>query len=116
MDDRFSRFIPCYWVVRIAIIAHLLSPYNLGVFGVVTIVLGFLEIITETGINVVLIQEKENMDAYINNAWVVSIARGAVISVLMFISAPFIGHFFNSSGSTQLLYIAGVTFLLSADL
>lgn len=95
-------------VVRIAIIAHLLSPYNLGVFGVVTIVLGFLEIITETGINVILIQERENLDSYINNAWVVSIARGAVISILMFASAPFVGHFFNSPGSSQLLYVAAL--------
>jgi lipopolysaccharide exporter len=99
-------------VIRIAIIAHLLSPYNLGVFGVVTIVLGFLEIITETGINVVLIQERENMDNYINNAWVVSIARGAIISLIMFVSAPFVAKFFNSPGSTELLYVAALVPLI----
>ena len=45
-------------IVRIGIVAHLLSPASLGVFGIVTIVLGFLEIFTETGINIYLIQEK----------------------------------------------------------
>jgi O-antigen/teichoic acid export membrane protein len=42
---------------RIAILARLLTPFSLGVYGIVTIVLGFLEIITETGINVFLIQD-----------------------------------------------------------
>src|SRR3989344_4041986 len=74
-------------IIRIAIIAHLLTPFSLGVFGVITIVLGFLEIITETGINIFLIQEKEDVDNYINNAWVVSIIRGALISILIFASA-----------------------------
>ncbi|MCX6705028.1 MAG: oligosaccharide flippase family protein, partial [Candidatus Woesebacteria bacterium] len=45
-------------ILRISIIAHILTPLSLGIFGIVTIVLGFLEIITETGINIFLIQEK----------------------------------------------------------
>jgi len=69
-------------VARIAIIAHILTPFSLGVFGIVTIVLGFLEIITETGINIFLIQEKDDINGYINTAWVVSIVRGLLISLL----------------------------------
>lgn len=99
-------------VIRIAIIAHLLSPFNIGLFGIVTIVLGFLEILTETGINVFLIQEKENIDNYINNAWVVSIIRGAVISVLIFMAAGIISNFFGSSGARNLLLIAALVPLI----
>jgi len=95
-------------IVRIAIIAHLLSPFTLGLFGVITIVLAFLEIITETGINIFLIQEKEDMDGYINTAWVVSIARGAFIAVLICILAGPISAFFNSTGSKELLYFAAL--------
>jgi O-antigen/teichoic acid export membrane protein len=95
-------------VIRIAVIAHLLNPFSLGVFGVVTIVLGFLEIITETGINIFLIQEKEDIDNYINTAWVVSIVRGLIISLLIFISAGPVSNFFNSPGSKNLLYIAAL--------
>jgi lipopolysaccharide exporter len=95
-------------VIRIAIIAHILSPYSIGVYGVVTIVLGFLETITETGINAILIQTKQSMDEYINNAWVISIIRGGLISFLIFISAGVISNFFHSSGSKELLYIAAL--------
>ncbi|KKQ91719.1 MAG: Export protein [Microgenomates group bacterium GW2011_GWC1_39_7b] len=99
-------------VIRIAIIAHILTPFSLGVFGVVTIILGFLEIITETGINIFLIQEKEDIDNYIDTAWVVSIIRGLLISILIFITASPISGFFNSPGSKALLYIASLVPLI----
>lgn len=94
--------------VRIAIVAHILTPFSFGVYGVVMLVLAFLEIITETGINVFLIQEKEDIDGYINTAWVVSILRGTLISILMLLSAGLVSGFFNSPGSRNLLYLAAL--------
>lgn len=99
-------------IVRISIIAHILSPYSLGVFGIVTIVLGFLEIITETGINVFLIQEKEDINYYINPAWVISIFRGLVISIAIVVTAGTISIFFNSPDSKNLLYITALVPLI----
>lgn len=95
-------------VVRISVIAHILTPFNLGVFGIVTIVLGFLEIVTETGINIFLIQEKDDIDSYINTAWVVSIFRGLLISILIIALAGPISGFFNSPNSRNILYIAAL--------
>lgn len=99
-------------VIRIAIIAHLLTPFGLGVYGVVTLVLAFLEIITETGINVFLIQEKDNMDSYVDTAWVASIVRGALISLLIFALAGIISGFFNSPESKSLLYAGALVPLI----
>src|SRR3989344_2694613 len=93
-------------LVRIAIIAHLLTPLALGVFGIVSLVLAFLEIITETGINVFLIQEKDEAEGYFNTAWVLSILRGIIISLLIVIAAGPISDFFNSPASKNLLYLS----------
>ncbi len=95
-------------IIRIAIIAHLLTPFGLGVYGIVTLVLAFLEMITETGINVFLIQEKEDIDSYIDTSWVVSIARGFLISVLIFVSAEPVSVFFKSPDSGELLRLASL--------
>ncbi len=99
-------------IVRIGIIAHILSPYSLGVFAVATISLGFLEIITETGINVFLIQEKENIDEYINSAWVVSIIRGILIALLIATTAGPVSSFFGSVESKSLLYLVALVPLI----
>jgi O-antigen/teichoic acid export membrane protein len=94
--------------VRLAILARILSPTQFGVFGVATLVLAFLEVITETGINVFLIQKKDESNEYISSAWVISIARGCLISLVIVISAPFIARFFNSAESQSLLYLIAV--------
>lgn len=95
-------------IVRIGIIAHILSPYSLGVFAVATISLGFLEIITETGINVFLIQEKEDIEGFINSAWVVSIVRGILIGILIAATAVPVSNFFGSVESRNLLYLVAI--------
>lgn len=95
-------------IIRLSIIAHLLTPYGLGVFGVATITLALIEILTETGINVFLIQEKEGTDQFINTAWIISIIRGLLIGTLIFIFAPFISLFFNSPESLTLLYLTSL--------
>src|SRR3990167_7344642 len=73
--------------VRLAILARILSPAQFGVFGIATLVLSLLEIITETGINVFLIQKKD-IKSYINSAWIVSIVRGFIIAIFLFALAP----------------------------
>lgn len=95
-------------LIRISIVAHLLTPLALGAFGIVSLVLAFLEIITETGINVFLIQEKDDPESYFNTAWVLSIIRGVVISILIIVAVGPISVFFNSPSSRSLLYIAAL--------
>src|SRR3989344_3509124 len=82
--------------VRTAILARLLVPSQFGLFGIASLVLAFLETITESGINIFLIQEEKKMADYINTAWVVSIVRGIVITLIIILSSPFIEKFFNA--------------------
>lgn len=93
---------------RIAILARILTPAQFGVFGIAAFVLAFVEIVTETGINVFLIQEKKKIDDYIHTAWIVSIIRGIIIALVIILSAPFIASFFNSRDSYLLLVLIGI--------
>ncbi len=97
--------------LKTIILARILLPSQFGAYGIAMLVLSFLEVITETGVNVVLIQEKKT-DAYIDSAWIVSIVRGSIIMFLIILFTPLIAHFFNSEESTMLLYaISLVPFL-----
>lgn len=97
---------------KIAILARILSPAQFGTYGIALLVLGFLEVITETGINIFLIQEKDKAIEYLNSAWVVSIIRGFLISVLIFISTPIIMLFFKTPGISYLLYLVAVVAII----
>ena len=98
--------------MKLAILARLLTPEQFGVFGIATLVLAFLEIITETGINIFLIQEKADIKKYIDTAWTVSIARGFLITIFLFLLSPAISSFFNSPESYKLLLLLSLVPLI----
>lgn len=98
--------------IRLAILARILTPTQFGAFGIANLVLSFLEIITETGVNIFLIQKKEDITDYINSAWIVSIIRGIVISIAIIISAPFIVNFFNSPESYPIILLISLVPLI----
>lgn len=93
---------------RVAILARLLSPAQFGIFGIGTIVLEFLEKLTESGINVFLVQNEGELNDYVDTAWVVSIFRGLIIACAIAILAPFIAIFFNSPLSTDLILLMAI--------
>lgn len=95
-------------ILKTAILARILLPDQFGAFGIAAMALALLEILTETGINVFLLQEKGDYREYVDTAWVVSIVRGGLISLLIFATAPLISQFFSSPQSLPLLYLAGV--------
>lgn len=94
--------------LRVVILARLLIPAQFGVFGIASMALGLLEILTETGINVFLIQEKKDVDSYVNDAWFVSIVRGILIALFIILTAPFVATFF------QIEQFLGIILLISA--
>lgn len=93
---------------KIAVLARLLLPSQFGEFAVVGMILAFLEIITETGINVFLIQEKDSLDKYLDTAWVVSILRGIVVCGLMVIASTPVAGFFHLPAVRPLIMLAGL--------
>lgn len=99
--------------VKLAVLARLLLPAQFGLFGIAGLVLAFLETFTETGINVVLIQQADD-DAkdYLNTAWIVSIGRGVLISALIFFSTPLITHFFQSPEAKSILLLMSLVPLI----
>lgn len=93
-------------LVRTAFLAHLLTPEQFGLFGIAAIVLGLTEMMTETGVNVVLIQNQtKEWDRYLDTAWVISICRGIVISIAMLITSPLVTRFFNAPDALNVIII-----------
>ncbi|OGM33240.1 hypothetical protein A2803_00110 [Candidatus Woesebacteria bacterium RIFCSPHIGHO2_01_FULL_44_21] len=104
-----TRFIA---FVRTIVLARILSPAQFGIFGIASLTITFLEILMETGINVVLVQKKKGINEYLNTAWVVSILRGCLISLILVVLAPFASSFFNSPESRNLVYLISLVSLI----
>ncbi|MBU0978312.1 MAG: oligosaccharide flippase family protein [Patescibacteria group bacterium] len=72
---------------KIFVLARLLAPYDFGLFSLVAIALGLTESITQTGINVTILQSQRSIKDFLNTAWVIAIIRGVAIGLIMVVSA-----------------------------
>lgn len=97
---------------RSILLARILTPAQFGIFGIASIVLSFLEILTETGINIFLIQEKGNIDKFVSSAWIVSLFRGAIICLVIIFTAPLIVDFFNMPDLYRFLFLTSLVPLI----
>src|SRR3972149_9018400 len=101
-----------FFFLKIAILARVLTPSQFGVFGIASIVLALLEILTETGINIILIQAKKDIKEYLSSAWVVSIIRGIFIFLIIILLSPFISSFFNTPDAFGILLLISLVPLI----
>jgi O-antigen/teichoic acid export membrane protein len=95
-------------IVRIAILARLLTPSQFGLFGIASLVLSLVEILTEIGINIFLVQIKDDLRKYLAAAWIISIFRGILISSAILLFAPLIALFFNSPDALQIIRLIAI--------
>lgn len=95
--------------LKIAVLARVLTPSQFGIFGIASLILAFLEILTETGINVLLIQSKTEISEYIDTAWVISILRGFIIFLGIVLTAPLITYFFNSPNALGIILLISIS-------
>ncbi len=92
-------------LVKVVILARLLTPIQFGTFGVVSLVLAFLEVFTDAGINTFLIQKRGGLEKYLNTSWTVSIIRGFFVGIVMAAFSGFVALFFRNSDSKYLILI-----------
>ncbi len=94
--------------IKLAILARILTPSEFGIFGIAALMLAFLEVMTETGINVFLVQEEGKLEEYISTSWLVSIIRGFLISILLISFSPIIALFFKSPDARHILMLISI--------
>jgi len=98
--------------IKTVIIARILAPEDVGLFTIAFFMLALMEVLTETGINVVLLQKKENVEEYISTAWIISISRAFLIFIVLFISSPYIALFFKMPQAVGLIKLISVVPLM----
>ncbi|MEM1010796.1 MAG: oligosaccharide flippase family protein [Planctomycetota bacterium] len=94
--------------VRIPIVAQLIGPEEIGSFGVALVVLGLLDVLSQTGLSQALIQKSGIVRPYLGSVWGVQAIRGFVLAALLFFAAPLAGGFFGDEGVVPLLRLLAV--------
>ncbi|MEO8581043.1 MAG: oligosaccharide flippase family protein [Patescibacteria group bacterium] len=95
--------------IKLAVLARLLTPRDFGVFSLVLVSISLVEVFTESGINTILVQSQKKIDEYISTAWIFSICRGVVISVIMIAMAFLLSSYYKEPSLVQfILFASGI--------
>ncbi|GAG02148.1 unnamed protein product, partial [marine sediment metagenome] len=101
-------------LVRLIVLARLLSPNDFGLFGIALLALFALDIFSTTGFKQALIQKKEDTKPYLDTAWTVGIIRAFFIAAILFFLAPYVGAFFKTPSVVPILKVIGIVIILES--
>lgn len=80
---------------QIVVVARFIAPEEFGVIGVALLILGLLEMLATTGLDQALIQKAGRIESDLDTVWWTTVARGAMLSVLLYLFAPIVASFFG---------------------
>jgi lipopolysaccharide exporter len=103
--------IKAFAFLKLVVVARILSPTELGLFGIALIPYGFLEVLTELGFSQALIQTQHQPKKYLSSAWIGFFLRGLLIFSLLYLSAVPISKFFRQD-LIQPIHLLALTPLL----
>jgi O-antigen/teichoic acid export membrane protein len=100
-------------LLKVVVLARLLSPTAFGLLGIGLLTLAALNQFSRLGFDQALVQRpEEDVDEYLNTAWVMKIARGLLLSVVAFALAPHLAAFFGEPRAEPVIRVLGVSPLL----
>src|SRR3989442_3788474 len=99
-------------VVRTMVLARLLTREVFGLVGLVTLTLFAGLVLTEFGLDTVLIQRSDLPVRFVHTAWNLMLIRGIGLFLLVQGIAPWIALAFGRPGAEYLLRVGAVSFVL----
>ena len=99
-------------LVKLVILARLLSPNDFGLFGIALLAMSTLETFSQTGFQTALVQKKEGIAQYLDTVWTASVIRGSILFIIILFSAPYVALFFNTPKASLIIQVIGVSMFL----
>ena len=92
-------------IISTIVLARLLVPADFGLVAMATMIFGLIEIMSQFGFDVVLIQKQNAGRDYYDTAWSLSILRGLVTTLAMYAGAGVAADFFGDPRLVEIVYI-----------
>ena len=99
-------------LISTIILARLLTPQDFGVVAMAMILVGALEIFSETGQQLALIRHPAPTRDHFDSAWTISILIGLILAVVIYLSAPAAGWYFGEPRAPIVVRVLALRALL----
>ena len=101
-------------LVKIVILARVLSPHDFGLMGIAILTIAALETFSQTGFQQTLIQKKDDIKAYLDTTWTALLIRGVVLFFILYTVASYAAVFFGSAEGMWIIRATGFSLLIES--
>lgn len=101
-------------VIFTAVLSRLLLPSDFGLIAMVTLATGFLVVLRDFGFGAALVQKKEVSQEEYSSVFWLNVIVGSFLSILIWLSAPFIASFYSEPALEGITKSLSFTFLLTS--
>jgi O-antigen/teichoic acid export membrane protein len=99
---------------KLVILGQLLAPGDFGLMGIALLTMAVFDQFSQLGFDEALIQRKEDeINEYLNTAWVMKVCRGIMLGVLAFLAAPYAASAFGEPRATDLIRVIALVPLIT---
>lgn len=102
------------FLLRLVILARLLSPEDFGLVAIGMTVLAIALSLTDFGVVAALIQHPASDKGHLDTAWTIGLIRGFAVTAALLVSAPWIADAFAEPRATNLIRALSITAILQA--
>ena len=95
-------------------LARLLNPSDFGLIAMVMVIISIATIFTDIGLGSALIQRRHLVPIHYSSVFFFNITIGILLTVITYLSAPFIASFFNNNALIALIEIISFLFVINA--
>lgn len=95
-------------------LARLLEPSEFGLIAIVLVFLGFMSVFFDAGLSAALIQRKRVLPIHYSSVFYFNLIVAAILTLLVFISAESIAHFYDNQELVSLIQIMSISFIFGA--
>ena len=101
-------------IFNLIILARLLTPEEIGVVALATLVVGLIRQFYQIGIPMLLIRKQHIDRAHCDTAWSLKICMGATMATMMALSAPVLANYFQEPRMVDVTYVLALAFFIAS--
>lgn len=99
--------------VTLAVLARLLSPNDLGLVNIATVVVGFVTIFKDLGTSAAIVQQKDLSHKLLSSVFWVNVLFGLTAAIVLFVASPWIAYFYREERVVPFMRVLALTFVLT---
>lgn len=96
------------------ILARLLEPSAFGLIAMIMVIIGIAQIFTDVGLGSALIQRRRVLPVHYSSVFYFNILIGFLLTIVTFLSAPWIGAFYNNEELVSIAQVMSIIFVINA--